>query len=63
VRTSPLANRICLTRELVSLRPYAIYKKIESRYIVDRLGRSLIDLLGTVQALEACGVAVPEDFE
>ena len=23
---------------------------------IDRLGRSLIDLLGTIQALEACGV-------
>jgi DNA invertase Pin-like site-specific DNA recombinase len=25
-------------------------------WAVDRLGRSLIDLLGTIQALEACGV-------
>jgi DNA invertase Pin-like site-specific DNA recombinase len=26
------------------------------KYYTDRLGRSLIDLLGTIQALEACGV-------
>jgi DNA invertase Pin-like site-specific DNA recombinase len=25
-------------------------------WAIDRLGRSLIDLLGTIQALEACGV-------
>jgi DNA invertase Pin-like site-specific DNA recombinase len=26
------------------------------QHLIDRLGRSLIDLLGTIQALEACGV-------
>jgi DNA invertase Pin-like site-specific DNA recombinase len=25
-------------------------------WAIDRLGRSLIDLLGTIQTLEACGV-------
>jgi DNA invertase Pin-like site-specific DNA recombinase len=28
-------------------------------WAIDRLGRSLIDLLGTIQTLEACGVAAP----
>jgi DNA invertase Pin-like site-specific DNA recombinase len=29
---------------------------VEMAWAIDRLGRSLIDLLGTIQSLEACGV-------
>jgi hypothetical protein len=32
------------------------FNDVVMAWAIDRLGRSLIDLLGTIQALEACGV-------
>jgi DNA invertase Pin-like site-specific DNA recombinase len=36
--------------------PHAVQINSVVAWAIDRLGRSLIDLLGTIQALEACGV-------